>query len=360
MSGNNEIDEVSAEVSIKENGFFAKIKSRFVSTADRTLANKIGKNNPEIERPGKLIEARTEADINMIEAQSRNEIAIMDAATKIIIEQMGANPQLAERVLKGNIARLVREQNNNERVLLEAANDLTSNPATEEQANSGPEKLYEEFLDAFDEYARKASTEVLQKMWGKVLAREIREPGTFNKKVLRIIDEIDTETAKLFEEICKSRIGDTIQKLVLPKSLNIREEGSLVDVGLIQVSDIMGNTISSRLGGIDFLIEGKRGHKQFSAFGFDQNIIAFDSMCVHDINEIIWGENLTFFSSENKISLPVYILTRAGHIISSIFSNNLESENLLIQKFICATQDKNIKYSIHDHESGKKIIYFAK
>jgi hypothetical protein len=56
-------------------------------------------------------------------------------------------------------------------------------------------------MNRFERFAEDASTDELRQRWGRVLSAEIRKPGTFSPKVLRIVDEIDQSTAAIFERV---------------------------------------------------------------------------------------------------------------------------------------------------------------
>ena len=64
-----------------------------------------------------------------------------------------------------------------------------------------------DWLDFFGDYAEKANAEAVRDLWGRVLAGEIRRPGTFSLYTLRILAELDQQVARWFEEEAQFRWG---------------------------------------------------------------------------------------------------------------------------------------------------------
>lgn len=59
-----------------------------------------------------------------------------------------------------------------------------------------------EARDAIIEGSKGAYDENARVMWAKLIAGEMRKPGTFSKKSMSILSEMNSEEAKLFEKLC--------------------------------------------------------------------------------------------------------------------------------------------------------------
>ena len=70
----------------------------------------------------------------------------------------------------------------------------------------------EDWLNVFSRYAEDASSERLQQLFAKVLAGEIRKPGSFSLSTMRFIAELDRETAAAFKEAAAYVTDDYIYK----------------------------------------------------------------------------------------------------------------------------------------------------
>jgi hypothetical protein len=65
----------------------------------------------------------------------------------------------------------------------------------------------EDWLNAFETLARDASSEQLQRHFAKILAGEIRRPGAFSIKTLRVMSQLDANTAYAFSQACSLGIA---------------------------------------------------------------------------------------------------------------------------------------------------------
>lgn len=101
---------------------------------------------------------------------------------------------LIDRMARRWLGDQIGKQLNREAVAVEAVADLGESPAPEDAA------IDDEFLARFSAYAENATTEQMQKLFGRVLAGEIRKPGTFSLATLHTLSMIDQKVAKAVEE----------------------------------------------------------------------------------------------------------------------------------------------------------------
>jgi hypothetical protein len=67
-----------------------------------------------------------------------------------------------------------------------------------------------DWMAKFAKYSEDVSSEDVQKLWGKVLAGEILNPGSFRSKSLMLLSDMDQKTAKLFQLVLDSAFGPLI------------------------------------------------------------------------------------------------------------------------------------------------------
>lgn len=288
-------NEVSVSLDIKETGVTAKSKSRLVSGLDRLLGNLTDWAN-----------VRLEGDIRSKRAVASANEKLTGALTDYAVEQLQADPEFAQRALAHHMESTLRSQNNRERVAKEALEDLRREPPTVEQATEGSETISPEILDRLESYASGASTQELQERWGRVFATEVRKPGTFSLKVLRVIDELDHDAARGFEHFAKHRVGTSVPKVLagtLEYSLQIKlvDAGVLFDPGLGQAahfSDIQINGMAMWTWKIEdeLVCIPKSDFKSRSNSNEKQAVVA----------------------QAGQPAAPVYILTSAGFAITAI------------------------------------------
>jgi len=201
-------------------GISAKVRSRLVSALDRAGARKIDQAGLEDERRAAVHGALTETQLRLIAASA-----------KVLEERIQDDPELAQRALMV-FSRAERQAENVEASLLLAIEDLKNKPSPEADSADSRDTLDPEFLNRWELYASGATSEIVREKWGRILSSELRKPGTFSLKTLRTIDELDHETAILFERFCQSRIG----RWVVPEllfGLSQAELSDLAQAGLV-------------------------------------------------------------------------------------------------------------------------------
>jgi hypothetical protein len=121
---------------------------------------------------------------------------IMQAVASASAQAAVADPLLLDRALSRYIADLHKKQENREAVAEKAFEALKENPAAED--SKGPS---EDWMNVFEEYAEKASSEELRQTWARVLAGEIRKPASFSLRTLQFLSVLDKTTAEAVEAV---------------------------------------------------------------------------------------------------------------------------------------------------------------
>ena len=159
-------------------------------------------------------------------AESEARIKIREEITTQIIQQMKVDPEYARRAGHKFTEKIIGEQINLDKTSAIAANELKneevdssinqdiSEPNEEQSAdssnqasNSGEEKVIDDdWLNSFETEARQKSTEEMQLRFGRVLAGEIKQPGSYSIKAVKILSHLDQNTAALFKKVCSACI----------------------------------------------------------------------------------------------------------------------------------------------------------
>lgn len=95
----------------------------------------------------------------------------------------------------------LKRQQNTEKVVLIAANDLEF----DEDISGG--KVDEDWITKFFSQAQDVTNEDMQFIWGKILAGEVRRPGSFSMRTLDVLRNIKYSEAKTFEKFAHLRIN---------------------------------------------------------------------------------------------------------------------------------------------------------
>lgn len=89
---------------------------------------------------------------------------------------------------------------------LESIMDKAVNsPDLSPQAN--PDGLNPEWADEFAERAGSKYDEDAQTVWAKLLTGELNNPGSYSRKAMRLLDDMEPEDARAFEKLCSACIG---------------------------------------------------------------------------------------------------------------------------------------------------------
>jgi hypothetical protein len=300
MSDDHLKGEISVSAELTPTGVRAGAKSRFISAIDHLFGNAVDLLSPKLEGIAQRERARTAQDVKLIEAAGDRRIRMLEQ-----------DPSYEELVLQQQLKTATRRVENKAHTVRLAIEDLRATPPTEDQNATGADALDPDFLNRFERYAEDATTEQLRERWGRVLASEIRKPGTFSAKVMRVVDELDPETAATFEKLCKFRIGTAVPK-VLVGELSFKE-GQMLETA-------------------DLLMDPNSGHMRLSnptklVNGPEVRMIAFESgalgVPMDAALSLPFSEAIRALSThEGSPAVPIYLLTAAGEAIASAIIPN--------------------------------------
>jgi len=236
MSNNEQSSNLPAQITAAVAGIPAALVPVCVKALDRLIG-------AAVDIPVAWLEYHKAKIVSQTDAFRTIDSAItVKAAAKA-----GANEHFADRALDNLVRKSYRQLDNKEAVSAAMLEDLRDNPAEQEMhnaANSDAEPLAidDDWLNVFERYAEDASTERMQKLWGRVLAGEVRKPGKYAMRTLRFLSEFSQADALTFSQFCSSSFGDLAPKaLVHPDDLkDMRSLIYLEATGLIQGATGMG------------------------------------------------------------------------------------------------------------------------
>ena len=169
--------------------------------------------------------AKAEAEAALIKEQS--EIEIKD---------------LQKRAVRRWIEEEATQQKNMEDVTAKAL------PQLNETAN--PDSIEDDWLVNFFDKSRIVSDNEMQDLWSRVLAGEANVPGTYSKRTVNFLSDLDKAEADLFTKLC--RFVWVIERTLVPLVFSAEEKiynrhgvnfirlQHLDSIGLIQFDQIMG------------------------------------------------------------------------------------------------------------------------
>lgn len=169
-------------------------------------------------------------------------------------------------------SKLLKEQINRENVLNKATDELKLNPPEKDTEK----EIDEDWLDMFSRISETKSNEEVQLILSKILAGEIKRPGSFGPKTLQTLTLLDHDTAKIFRDFCSisyelPQLGDQMVQVICQPfgspgsnglkdfNLSYANLSQLQDAGLIQYDLTAWRDMHPAL----FIMPFKIGNKMF-------------------------------------------------------------------------------------------------
>lgn len=324
MSGGD--NEVGFSVELNEKGFGAKVKSRLLAALDFLLAGKVNKRGLTDKRQIAIHDAITAAQLSLI-----------GVASQTLAAEIENSPELAQRTLIA-FARAERGTENVQACLTLALDDLSAKPEAAETTEDEPDVLDTSLLARWEHYASGATTEELRERWAHVLSSEIRKPGTFSMKTLRVVDELDASTARLFERFCKSLIG--VCAPCLSHGL------SSTDLEALQEADLMLQDELPRYLTFGQTERGDKSEWWVMSTGNAGIVIPKDGLSDKVKRSGLISNGLGFM--EGALALNVVSLTSVGRSLSSIVDRSLEDAyGALAASLLTYTGDEKVRLIRH-------------
>lgn len=148
------------------------------------------------EIPKTAVRSRTER----MRAKTKAEVRFIDALGKEAAKRAAADPELVSRMIEYQAGRLFREQENREAIGRKAAKEVLAAPPAADCAAS----IEEDWMVAFSNLAGERSDPEMQSYFAKILANEVKRPGSFRLQTLDVAAKLTTGTALVFQAFCNS------------------------------------------------------------------------------------------------------------------------------------------------------------
>ena len=231
------------------------------------LINRVSEAIGGIAKPGQIVRvAKAEGKAKGIKntarvekAAARAEVAKIEAATRIEISAMEAR----------GLRRMVTEEGINQKNI----EDITTKAILHLSADAEPEELDQDFIRRLFDRARLTSDDEMQELWAKVLAGEANAKGSYSKRTVDVVSQLEKSDAELFGRFC-SHVWEinVLQPLVFfeNKSPEDRKSHEIVYSELLHLDDIGLVSFSSAT---NLIIGSMPERYKVKYFGVDVNVI---------------------------------------------------------------------------------------
>jgi hypothetical protein len=195
-----------------------------------------------------------------IDSQTKSFALVEQEIAKSASMLASSDTAIVERAVSALVRKAYTQQKNREAVAAAMLDELTEGQPTNSESAPETEALDidEDWLNVFERHAENASTARMQKLWGRVIAGEVRHPGSYSMRTLRFLSEFSQSDALKFEEFCQNAFGDIApSSIVKPDDIDLSKLLSLEAAGLIQGASGLGlsKTFTFNNNGVVFLRE---------------------------------------------------------------------------------------------------------
>lgn len=218
------------------------------------------------------------------------------------------------------LAEAVRQEDNLEQVL-----SITEQEVMNENCLSN-EDVDDDWLARFFDIAKDISAEELQLIWGKILAGEIKKPGSFSLRTLDVLRNISTAEAKAFQKILPLLLNSSGEKILIhDKDLLSKYD---VTFGDILILDDCG-LVNANGASMTFTVSQEKSVMQYSS------------------NRVILHSTTAGVTS---LSFGIYRLNKTACEISEILACPPNDQFILdtAQKIFESNKGKNLQLAVHE------------
>ena len=254
----------------------------------------------DVQRDARLVSAQTEQDIQDIRsgrktlASDGQLVELSEQARPLALREDSALRDAAASVQRNQIAREIRAEVNVSKALLSAEAALEDDPQTPPERN-----VDDDWLFRWRNSAGTVSSEELQALWGRILAGEIKSPGSFSLRTLDFLKNLSHTEAL---EITK------VSPFVIDGDVIFRDNTQLLDSEGITFGFLVDLQNLGVVSGVEALgIEKRMGSDATEKF--ERVIVSYNHVLV-----------VTHEDASKEITLRVYKLTLLGREILKLGS----------------------------------------
>jgi hypothetical protein len=146
---------------------------------------------------GENASIRIERSTKSIAALGSAEKTAIEASAKIAAKHIAAGSSLSERALEYTYRDSILKQENREKIAGRACEEIAQNPPSQD----AEKQIDHDWLNHFSRHAENVSSDDVQSLWAKILAGEIRRPGTFKIRTLQELSVLSRDEAEAIHRI---------------------------------------------------------------------------------------------------------------------------------------------------------------
>jgi hypothetical protein len=223
----NALTEIGDAIGDVISGIPAPVRKGFWKAAGRLVRGLV-------EVPAAALETKARD----IEHRQKMKEKVRAAIVKAGIARLPDHPDLADRALEHHVDEILGKQENREKVLRFAGEELQE--AQRQSALPPPtEELDDDWLNYFSGYAERATSDRARRLFGRLLAGEIRKPNSYSLFTLDLLSKISRDDAQLIVQFAPYVLGDSL--IITPhvtKALTFAAGTRLGELGILAYTTI--------------------------------------------------------------------------------------------------------------------------
>jgi hypothetical protein len=203
---------------------------------------------------------------------------------------------LISRAANYHARRTLRQQKNREAICGAAAEEITYNPPKGDAQG----KIDDDWLEQFALHAEQVSSDQMQRLWSKILAGEIKQPGRFNFRTMDFVSKLTQDEALLIANVLP--FAENSGYIFLPEKLQDTHLDDLLvleEMGLVStVSGVGGLHQNFKMNGpqSEYIVlrfkeiavvaykNEKAGDLRFPVLRFSSTMVSLMSLCDYQPN----------------------------------------------------------------------------
>lgn len=229
------------------------------------------------------------------------------------------NKEFLQRTQVRMIQQELYKQNNIESVVAMAYDEL------ENDNDVSSEPVDNNWIHRFFESVGGVSSEELQKIWSKILSREIKSPGVVSLRTLDVLKNMSSDEAKLFDKMGQYVIDFEDSKFIFSGERYISDKLSIIEI--LQLKDI---GILSSHDDVKLRLPRLTDEKMNKSLFTDK------------LGIIIHLDQYEFFS------IDIFKLTTVGIELYNALCDKTNEESNLLEMASCLNRDTDVKISAHE------------
>jgi hypothetical protein len=264
---------------------------------------------------------------------------VRDALAKEATAQISGNIEVGERALDYFVADLFRKQENREEVLRHAVEELAQSPDSMTGQPAAAQSLDDDWLNDFGRHAENVSTERMRNLFGRILAGEIRRPGSYSMFTMDLLAKIGNNEATAIVSIAPYIIENFF--ILTPRS-----------------QSVLTFELSSKLGALGIFTSTSIGSVSAN-YKFTTGIPNIIPGKYSAMLPSVSGRPLAFIatSEPKSISFPCSILTQVGKEVLSLHACDLEP--VMLSEFASHLSSQDAELYLGDIASGSGVGQMA-